>query len=474
MKKKKLITSILTAMTIMFTPASALAQPLGGFDPGIENIQGYQEIVFLTGTPILMKGTVKASIKEKTGVRTEKYTYKLANQTGDSTLTRSLSITSTLSDDFGQTIETSVVDSFKESITIAGVTYQADDKTSEFTQSLIYDKKPAIDYYAGNMAYRKIYTAGNNAPSILLDMEGSTVGYDQAWGSTETRTMTYYVSSEDAKGVQGTYNVKSSNNITKDIVYMENQPTQISFRGGYMISEKDESVMEFNYDINGRRGNNALTLANNPKFTRLNVPELRDTSGHWAEESIKILASLKAIPPNAKNFAPSLAISREEFAKALAVVSDIVQEEETTRKRKKDIEQPIFMDTATESDNYKYVKAVATSGIMGGVGEDRFDPKGELTKAQAATILISALGIEALAPNGNYQTGFKDDASIPYWAKDSVFMAKQMGLVDGTESGFFQPNKTLTRAEAASILNNYIKYLSYELREDFRERIVNY
>jgi S-layer homology domain. len=94
-----------------------------------------------------------------------------------------------------------------------------------------------------------------------------------------------------------------------------------------MVSEKDESVMEYSYDINGRVGSNSLTLANNPKFTRLNVPELRDTSGHWAEEPIKILASLNAISPNAKNFAPSLAISREEFAKAVAVVSDIVEEE---------------------------------------------------------------------------------------------------------------------------------------------------
>jgi hypothetical protein len=53
-------------------------------------------------------------------------------------------------------------------------------------------------------------------------------------------------------------------------------------------------------------------------------------------------------------------------------------------------------------------------------------------------------------------------------------MARSLGLIDGTENGFFQPNKSLTRAEAASILNNYIHYLSYDLREDFRERIVNY
>ena len=116
--------------------------------------------------------------------------------------------------------------------------------------------------------------------------------------------MNYYISSSDPKGIQGSYTVKNSNNITKDIVYAQNQPTQISFRGGYMVSEKDESVMEYSYDINGRVGSNSLTLANNPKFTRLNVPELRDTSGHWAEEPIKILASLNALSPHAKNFAP--------------------------------------------------------------------------------------------------------------------------------------------------------------------------
>lgn len=472
---KKIVSAVLTGLVISsLAMPSAYGQPLGGFDPGIENIQGYQEMVFLSGRPVLMKGTVKASIKEKDDSRTEKYTYKLEDATGESSLSRSLSITSTLEDNYGQTVEVANVDSFKETIKVGELTFQADDKKSEFTQSIIYDNKPAISYYAGNMAYRKVYESGDDQPDVIVDMEGSSVGYDQAWGSTETRTMNYYISSFDPKGIQGSYTVKNSNNVTKDIVYAQNQPTQISFRGGYMVSEKDESIMEYSYDVNGRVGGSSLTLANNPKFTRLNVPELRDTSGHWAEEQIQILASLNAISPNAKNFAPSLAISREEFAKAVAVVSDIVEEETTSRRNLKNKEEALFTDTALDSEEYKYVKAVATKGIMGGVGEDRFEPKSELTKAQAATILISALGVEALSPNGAYSTGFKDDNSIPYWAKDSVYMARQLGLIDGTENGFFQPNKSLTRAEAASIMNNYIHYLSYDLREDFRERIVNY
>lgn len=75
---KKFFSTILVGLMISsLAVSSAYAEPLGGFDPGIENLQGYQEVVFLTGRPVLMKGTVKTSIKEKDDERTEKYTYKL-------------------------------------------------------------------------------------------------------------------------------------------------------------------------------------------------------------------------------------------------------------------------------------------------------------------------------------------------------------------------------------------------------------
>ncbi|MDO4720773.1 MAG: S-layer homology domain-containing protein [Peptostreptococcaceae bacterium] len=484
-------------ITAGFAGENSSAQPLGGFDSGIENQSEYREMLFLTGVPILMKGTVKTSVKTslKKGVETKKEDYKYSLQGVSpegkpAVLTRNLSISSTLSKSGSQWTEESKIDKFDETVQIDGKTYRATrkdsgkskngsyqwdgkDKSSEFTRSLLYDKKPSIDYYAGNFSFRKVYKG--EGESILVDMEGASVGYDSSWGSTETREMVYYISSEKKDGVQGVYTVKTSNNITKDLDYVENRPALISFRGGYMISEKDESVMEYSYDIKGKTGKGAHTLANNPKFTRLYAPVFSDVKGHWAQEEIDILTAMKAIEPKGKNFGPSLPISREDFAKAVARITDITAESEgSSRKSKKQKEEALYRDVSTADKEYAVVRAVSVKGLMVGVGEEKFAPKQEMTNAQAAQILMLSLGYENLAPGGAYAVGFADEDRIPYWAKDAVYMAKQIGLMTGTEEGYFHPDKTLTRAQAAVLLRDYMNYMSEELREDFRERIMNY
>lgn len=242
-----------------------------------------------------------------------------------------------------------------------------------------------------------------------------------------------------------------------------------------MISEKDESVMEYSYDIGGKTGKGAHTLTNNPRFTRLYAPVFGDVKGHWAQEEIDILTAMKAIEPRGKNFGPSLPISREDFAKAMARIGDITADTEvSSRKSKKQKEQALYRDVSAEDKDYAVVKAVSVKGLMVGVGEEKFAPKEDLTNAQAAQILMLSLGYENLAPGGDYTLGFADDDKIPYWAKDAVYMARETGLMRGNDEGYFQPDKPLTRAQAAVLLRDYINYMSEELREDFKERIMNY
>ncbi|MBP2027124.1 hypothetical protein J2Z35_000918 [Acetoanaerobium pronyense] len=469
---KRFLAFFLSVLTLISLPLGAYAEPLKGFDPGIENVSSYQEAVFLSGRPVIMSGTVRTTVRDRDDQRTETYRFELSDPATGDTLSRNLSLRTSIEDTGDQLIERTEVATFKESITIEGTTYEADLDTSEFTQSIVTQIKPAVDYFSGNMSFRKRYTS-DDEDNITIQMEGTTVGYEQAWGATETRTMDYHVSSNRSNGPSGTYSVMSSHNITRDLEYIPNQPTQISFRGGYMISEKEESKIQYNYDMNGRRGNNSFTLGNNPTFERLYVSNLRDMGGHWAQESVSLLASLGAIEPKAMYFGPSLPMSRAEFAKAVAVASDIAEEMQTSTRRRT-VEPALFFDTEVEDENYRYIKTVATKGIMSGVGENRFEPDGHLTKAQAATIMINALGFSGLAPTGAYMTGFRDDYAIPFWARDSVYLAREIGLASGTANNYFQPDKTLTRAEAAALLHNYIMYLTYEMREDYRERILNY
>ena len=126
---------------------------------------------------------------------------------------------------------------------------------------------------------------------------------------------------------------------------------------------------------------------------------------------------------------------------------------------------------AKDHRNFKYIEAVSKNDIMQGVGKDKFDPDRALTKAEATTILVRLLGIQNQAPIKNYTTGFKDDSSIPKWAKDHVYMAMQLDIVEKDE--YFYPNQAITKEETAVILVNFINYLQTSLMYDFRENILN-
>ena len=55
---------------------------------------------------------------------------------------------------------------------------------------------------------------------------------------------------------------------------------------------------------------------------------------------------------------------------------------------------------------------------------------------------------------------FSDDNDISDYAKDSVYLLKKLGIINGTDNGKFQPNSDITRAEAAKMIYGLYEYLS--------------
>ncbi|MHB9145681.1 MAG: S-layer homology domain-containing protein [Symbiobacteriia bacterium] len=86
----------------------------------------------------------------------------------------------------------------------------------------------------------------------------------------------------------------------------------------------------------------------------------------------------------------------------------------------------------------------------------RLNPLTPLKRVEAAVMLVKAAGLEAEAQS---QAGaalpFKDAAAISYTAKGYVAVALQHGLVNGMPDGTFQPNKPVTRAEWAAMLDRF-------------------
>ena len=87
-------------------------------------------------------------------------------------------------------------------------------------------------------------------------------------------------------------------------------------------------------------------------------------------------------------------------------------------------------------------------------------------------MLIRALGFDSMAPNPGYSTYFKDDDSIPGWAKDSIYMAAEIGIVKGDERGNINHSATMTRAEASAMLVRFLEFLESDLQNGYREELI--
>lgn len=117
---------------------------------------------------------------------------------------------------------------------------------------------------------------------------------------------------------------------------------------------------------------------------------------------------------------------------------------------------PDFTDVPPSSPYYGYIEAAAKDGFLSGTGGGLFDPSGCLTRAQIAKIEILALGDgSAATADATSSTAFKDDSSIPAWARGFIVEAASLGLVHGYPDGSFGPDATLTSTDEGYFLAQY-------------------
>ncbi len=116
-------------------------------------------------------------------------------------------------------------------------------------------------------------------------------------------------------------------------------------------------------------------------------------------------------------------------------------------------------------DNGAYSAAInmINDGIMDATeanGEVFFDPDANISRVDFLVTAMKALGASNLPEIS--KTDFADDENIPSEAKCYVQSALQLGIIKGTYNSSgeicFNPDSNITRAEAASIINNILGY----------------
>ncbi|MGE7943933.1 S-layer homology domain-containing protein [Lysinibacillus xylanilyticus] len=444
----------------------------------VKNEYTYEEAVFITGTPIIFKGTskdIKISQKESKGKVTETHSLKLTASNG-ATLTRNIAYESDVVDhaSIGQKTSNGVVKKYTEKIVVGKITYTLVDY--QFSQGTVTDNRAASDYYSGNVISRKTYAyqtgTGKNAVknTVTIDTDSRHAGYENFWGATETQITESVYNYSDGK----TSHVKNRLSTSKSRVlnYEENLGSLGSFDGGYAVVSNKDIISEYTYDLaSGQKGTVDLDKEYMPTIERLIIPKFRDLTNHYAKGAIEKLYSLGIYSDASNFFSPNTPMKRIDFTTAIGKAVDLRVMEE--KKSKKTTATSIFKDVKPSSKDYAYIESAVKKGIIKGVTPEYFKPDNPITRAQAATIFVRALGLENKAPDPGYVTKFKDDAQIPPYAKDGIYIANELGLMTGDPvTGRFNPNQELTRAQASVALERFLKYLENDLKQNYRDDIL--
>ncbi len=96
--------------------------------------------------------------------------------------------------------------------------------------------------------------------------------------------------------------------------------------------------------------------------------------------------------------------------------------------------------------NQPAIEALIARGIINGMGNDSYAPDETMTRAQFATIVVKALG---LTPKAN---SVFSDVPTKEWYASYVGTAYAYGIVNGRDAKTFDPNGTITRQEAATMV----------------------
>ncbi|HOJ11287.1 MAG TPA: S-layer homology domain-containing protein, partial [Clostridiales bacterium] len=174
-----------------------------------------------------------------------------------------------------------------------------------------------------------------------------------------------------------------------------------------------------------------------------------DTLDRWMDDDVCYLAARGIIKgTGGKNFSPDANINRADFVvllvRMLGVSADTIEN----------------FDDVDSNAYYARELAIARAlGIVNGIGGNKFNPNGEISRQDAFVMLYRAMKKYSRLPDSisNSNPEFKDFGDVSDYALESIESFTKSGIVKGS-GGYLNPKDTTTRGEAAALFRRIIKY----------------
>lgn len=159
----------------------------------------------------------------------------------------------------------------------------------------------------------------------------------------------------------------------------------------------------------------------------------------WGYKYIKELTEKNILSGTGNNlFEPERTINREEFVKIIVLALGIKDETEIS-----------FSDLDSSAWYVPHVKKAVANGIISGYPDGRFGVGDGVLRADMAVMICRALGISEKVETA----AFEDDAEIPEYARDAVYILRDNKLISGDDANNFNPMDFCTRAECAKVIS---------------------
>ena len=182
-----------------------------------------------------------------------------------------------------------------------------------------------------------------------------------------------------------------------------------------------------------------------------------DIAGNWAGAQIYSLINQGVVTGYVDGtFKPSNSISRAEFIVMI------------NRAFNFNTPASIFYSDVRAGDwFYLDIAKARAAGYIAGYPNGTMGPNNKISRQEAATILAGVLGLNTSTSSG--YLSFSDASKIPSWSWASINSLVQAGYISGYPDGTFRPSNSITRAEAAVMINqgmSRVKVTGVKLNKD--------
>ncbi|WP_158560907.1 cadherin-like beta sandwich domain-containing protein [Paenibacillus contaminans] len=177
-----------------------------------------------------------------------------------------------------------------------------------------------------------------------------------------------------------------------------------------------------------------------------------DIQGHWAQTSIEDLASRLVLNGKSDDrYEPDDKVTRAEFTAIVIRSLGLAPEKAASA----------YGDVQADDWFAPFVATAQAYGLISGYEDGTFRPDRTISRAEATVFLSKAWALAGGASLTEEEaaaalSGVSDSADIPAWAKTPVGSAVKLGLLQGYEDGSVQTQRSITRAETATLVRNLL------------------